>query len=150
MITGKRILLSLALLFNAFLSFAQKSPSSEGDLKKQAEKLFEKESYQEATPMYSQLLSLYPRDAVYNYRYGVCLIMSGQDKTGAASYLEVAAKSTSIDPDVHFYLGRSYMFTDHFNEALSEFGQFKKLGSSAKQSKLGVDRFIENCNNANV
>src|SRR6187431_2992618 len=105
MITGKRILFSLALLFSVTVSFAQKSPSSESDLKKQAEKLFEKESYQEAAPMYSQLLSLYPREAVYNYRYGVCLIMSGQDKTGAASYLQAAAKNKDTDPDVHFYLG---------------------------------------------
>ena len=150
MITGKRILLSLALLFNAYASIAQKSPSSESDLKKQAEKLFEKESYQEAAPMYSQLLSLYPRESVYNYRYGVCLIMSGQDKTGAASYLQAAAQSKETDPDVHFYLGRSYMFMDRYNEALGEFAQFKKLGPSGKQIKLGVDRFIENCNNANI
>jgi len=150
MITGKRILFSLALLFNAAVSIAQKSPASESDLKKQAEKLFEKESYQEAIPMYSQLLSLYPREAVYNYRYGVCLLMSGQDKTGAATYLEAAAKVKETDADVHLYLGRSYMFMDHFNEALAEFSQFKKTGSSAKQSKLGVDRLIQNCNNANV
>jgi hypothetical protein len=150
MITGKRILFSLALLFSAAVSFAQKSPASESDLKKQAEKLFEKEVYQEALPMYSQLLSLYPREAVYNYRYGVCLLMSGQDKTGAATYLEAAAKVKETDADVHFYLGRSYMFMDHFNEALAEFSQFKKTGTSAKQSKLGVDRLIQNCNNANV
>src|SRR5688500_18957317 len=105
MMKGKRILLSIALLFNAALAVAQKSPASESDLKKQAEKHFENESYQEAATMYSQLLSLYPREAIYNYRYGVCLLMSGQDKTGAAAYLEAAAKSKEINPDVHFYLG---------------------------------------------
>src|SRR6187200_256300 len=130
MISGKHILFSLALLFSATVSFGQKSPTSEADLKKQAEKLFEKESYQEAVPMYSQLLSLYPRDPVYNYRYGVCLIMSGQDKTGASSYLEVAARDKNTEADVHFYLGRSYMFNDHFNEAISEFTQFKKTGTA--------------------
>src|SRR6476620_7764491 len=106
---GTRILISLALLINACIAVAQKSPASESDLKKQAEKFFQNESYPEAAPMYSQLLSLYPRDPVFNYRYGVCLLMSGQDKTGAATYLEAAAKSPTMEPEVHFYLGSSYM-----------------------------------------
>src|SRR5690349_16394101 len=149
MIKGKSILLSLILFFS-LAAEAQKSPSSESDLKRQADKLFEKESYQEAMPMFSQLLSLYPKDPVYNYRYGVCLLMSGQDKTGAATYLETAAKAKEMDPDVHFYLGRSYMFMDHFTEAINEFTLFKKLGSTAKQNKLQPDVYLKNCENANV
>ncbi|MEO8087472.1 MAG: hypothetical protein ABI763_11660, partial [Bacteroidota bacterium] len=150
MTSGRTVVLSLFLFFGAVVSEAQKSPASEYDLKKQAEKLFEKENYPEAATMYSQLLSLYPRDAVYNYRYGVCLLMSGQDKTGAASYLEVAAKSKETDADVNFYLGRSYMFMDHFNEAINAFTLFKKEGASSKQSKLQPDQYIHNCENANL
>jgi tetratricopeptide (TPR) repeat protein len=149
MTAGKHCLFSLILFFSVTVSVAQKSPASESDLKRQAEKLFEKESYAEAAPMYSQLLSLYSRDAVYNYRYGICLLMSGIDKTGAASYLEAAAKSKEMDPDVNFYLGRSYMFMDHYNEAIAAFTTFKKLGSSAKQNKLQPDIYIRNCENAN-
>jgi|GEM_PF-6425593 len=146
---GRRIYFSCVLFFCATVSVAQKSPASESDLKKQADKLFEKENYVEATPMYSQLLSLYAKDAGYNYRYGICLLMSGQDKTGAASYLEAAAKAKETDADVNFYLGRSYMFMDHYNEAISAFTLFKKNGAPGKQSKLRPDVYIRNCENAN-
>ena len=142
------LLLSLCIIFCVTAAVAQKSPSSEDDLRKQAEKLFEKENYLEAAPMYSQLLSLYPRDAVYNYRYGVSLLLSGLDKTGAATYLEAATKSKEMDPDVNFYLGRSFMYSDHFNEAINLFNHFKKTGSTAKQNKLQPDIYIRNCENA--
>lgn len=149
MTLGKHGLFSLFLFYTVTVSVAQKSPASESDLKRQAEKLFEKENYAEATPMYSQLLSLYPREAVYNYRYGVCLLMSGEDKTGAASYLEAASKAKETDADVQFYLGRSYMFMDHYNEAIAAFTLFKKSGSPARQIKLQPDIYIRNCENAN-
>ncbi len=150
MILGKRLSFSFLIFCLCSASLlAQKSPASENDLKKQAEKLFQNQKYEDATPMYSQLLSLYPREAIYNYRYGVCLLMSGKDKTGAATYLEAAAKAKETDPDVFFYLGRSYMFMDHYNEAISSFNHFKTLASTAKQSKLQPDDFIHNCEFAN-
>ncbi len=144
----KPILLLLVLLFAASITVAQKSPASEADLKKQAEKLFEKQNYEEATPMYSQLLSLYTHEAIYNYRYGLCLLLSGKDKTGAATYLEVAAKAKQTVPDVYFYLGRSYMFMDHYNEAISAFTVFKKNASASRQTALQPDIYIQNCKNA--
>src|SRR4051812_38758191 len=73
-------------------SFAQKSPTSVNDLKKKAEKYFNDEKYQDAVQLYSQLLSLEPQSPVYNYRYGVCLLFTGKDKTQAGGYLEAAAK----------------------------------------------------------
>ncbi|MCX6276091.1 MAG: hypothetical protein NTV09_12885 [Bacteroidetes bacterium] len=148
MIQGNRLYLLLVFLFAASIAVAQKSPASEADLKKQAEKLFEKQNYEEATPMYSQLLSLYSREAIYNYRYGICLLMSGRDKTGAATYLEVAAKAKETDPDVYYYLGRSYMFMDHYNEAINAFTVFKKNALSSKQNVLQPDIYIQNCKNA--
>ena len=148
MIQVNRLYILLVFLFAGSISVAQKSPASEADLKKQAEKFFEKQNYEEASPMYSQLLSLYPREAIYNYRYGICLLMSGRDKTGAATYLEAAAKVKETDPDVYFYLGRSYMFMDHYNEAINALNLFKNNALTSKQNELQPDIYIQNCKNA--
>src|SRR5947209_12671228 len=68
-------------IFISSFSVAQKSPTSVADMKKKAEKYFGDEKYQDAVQLYSQLLSLEPQSPVYNYRYGVCLLFTGKDKT---------------------------------------------------------------------
>src|ERR1043165_5867086 len=73
--------------------------SSVGDLKKKGEKLFNDEKYGEAIEIYSQLLSLESQSPVYSYRYGVCLLFAGKDKSQAISYLETAVKSESSKPE---------------------------------------------------
>ena len=69
---------------------AQGTFKSEGDLKKQAEKLFEAESYTQAFPLYSQLLALYQKDANYNYKFGACMLYANEDKEKPILYLKYA------------------------------------------------------------
>ncbi len=126
---------------------AQKSPSSEADLKKQAERQFNQHNYASATPLYSQLLSLYPKSPDYNYRYGVCLLLSSKDKATSVSYLENASSNPKTEEEVFFYLGKAYMLTNNYNAALSAFEKFKKQAAT-KAKKLEVDLFIDNCVNA--
>ena len=54
----------------------QGSVGSEDDLKAKANELFEAENYKEAKLMYAQLLSLYPKDPTYNYRFGACVLQT--------------------------------------------------------------------------
>ena len=68
-------------------AFSQNVFSSEDALKKQANKLFEEEDFAKAYPLFSQLLSLYPKDAQYNYKFGTCLLYSSNDKGKAISYI---------------------------------------------------------------
>ncbi len=127
--------------------YAQKSPSSEADLKKQAERQFNQHNYANATPLYSQLLSLYPKSPDYNYRYGVCMLLSSKDKVTSVSYLENASTNPKTEEEVFFYLGKAYMLTNNYNAALTAFEKFKKQ-AAAKAKKLEVDLFIDNCVNA--
>ncbi|TAL62246.1 MAG: hypothetical protein EPN85_03085, partial [Bacteroidetes bacterium] len=83
------ILLFIAFLF-CFHAAAQNVFSSEEDLKKQANKLFEEEEFGKAYPLFSQLLSLYPKDARYNYKFGTCLLFASNDKEKATPYIEYA------------------------------------------------------------
>jgi len=136
------------LIFVSNFSIAQKSPSSVNDLKKKAEKFFNEEKYNEAVPFYSQLLSLESQSPVYNYRYGVCLLYTGKDKTQAAVFLESAARFPTTKPEVHLYLGISYMYAEHYREAIGQFEEYKKTGNASKEGKLKADRLIKNCQSA--
>ena len=63
--------------------FSQTFVSSEAELKKQADKYFNAEKYEAALPDYSRLLSLYPQEPLFNYRFGVCLLLAGKEKANA-------------------------------------------------------------------
>jgi WD40-like Beta Propeller Repeat len=131
----------------ATASISQNLFSSEEDLKKQANTLFEEEDFAKAYPLFSQLLSLYPKDAQYNYKFGTCLLFSSKDKEKAISYLEYAAKrqKQNVDKEVFFYLGKSYHLNYRFSDAIKCYTTYKKIASSKQAETYEVDKQIEMC-----
>ena len=120
----------------------------EGDLKKQAEKYFEDEDYNLAYKLFSQLVSLYPKDPDYNYKLGVCMLYTEPDKKKPYSYLQLATKNPADAPkDAKFYLAKTYHFNYRFDEAIKLYTEYKEIGSAASIKKLQVDREIQACKN---
>jgi hypothetical protein len=126
---------------------AQNSFGSEEELKAQAAKLFDADEFEEAYPLYSQLLSLYPKDPTYNFRLGVCMLYASDDKEKAIPFLEYAAKRPDVEKEVIYYMARAYHLNYRFDEAITQFNAYKKVASEAKAEKLLVDRQIEMCKN---
>jgi len=149
----KHKVLSLHICFFILFFFAQSvfvaqnNFSSEGDLKKQANKLFENEDYTAAYPLYSQLVSIYPKDPEYNYKLGVCMLYSGGDREKPIQYLEFASQKKEVDKEVFFYLGKAYHLNYRFDNAITAYNNFKKAASKAQIQKLEVDQQIAMCNN---
>ena len=135
------------LIYFPVLIQAQGNFSSEEELKIYAGELFQKEDYVKALPLYSQLLSLYPKDPNYNYRFGVCLLFSDADKEKPVKYLEYASSKEEVDPEVFFYLGRTYHLNYRFDDAIGAYHKFNQKGNSQSKSALRADRQIEMCNN---
>lgn len=137
----------LLLFFFSFnYSFAQLK--NEAELKKQADKDFENEEYTLAYKLYSQLVSLYPRDPEYNYRLGVCMLYTDADKKKPFSYLKIATSNPKEAPkDAKFYLAKTYHVNYKFDDAIKLYNEFKQIGSSSSIKKLQVDREIESCKN---
>ena len=141
------LLLFLGLNVLNIKVFAQNDFKSEDDLKKQADKLFEEQKYQEALPLFSQLLSLYQKDPVYNYKYGTCMLYATEDKEKPLMYLGFASNKPNVDNDVFFQYGRALQLNYRFEEAINIYNNFKKNASSKSISSSRVDDYIENCNN---
>ena len=128
-------------------SRAQKAPVNESQLKKQANNYFDNEDYANAYLQYSQLLSLYPQDPNYNYRFGACMLFSQADKKKPIDYIETAVKQAGVDNLAYFYLGRAYHLNYRFDDAIRAYQHFKQNASSSDLKKHSVDRLIEMCNN---
>ena len=122
-----------ALLIGIISPFAlaQGTYDSEKDLKSKAGKAYNDDRFSEALPLYSQLLSLYPKDPEITYRYGVCLLETGQEREKCISYLFTASKSPEVDSEVYFFLGKALHLNYRFDEALVNYGIFKSKASKA-------------------
>ncbi|MFN4853071.1 MAG: hypothetical protein ACK5JC_01480 [Bacteroidota bacterium] len=138
----------LALVFlNVFSVRAQDSFGSEKELRNKASKYFKNDDFASCLPLYSQLLSLYPKEAEYNYRYGVCLLMAGKEKEKSIAYLSNASKSTDAEMEVFFYLGKACHLNYRFDEAIQHYNTYRSKASDKKTLKYDVDRQIEMCKN---
>src|SRR5215831_11053332 len=100
------IVYAALLLIISNKSVAQKSPASEADSKKEASKFFDQEDFANAYPLYSELLSIHPDNAEYNYRFGACMLFTKADKEKPVDYLELAIKQPGIEKLAYYYLGR--------------------------------------------
>ncbi|MBT6438539.1 MAG: hypothetical protein HOK72_02465, partial [Flavobacteriales bacterium] len=124
---------------------AQTGYESETDLKKQAEQFWEEKDFQGALPLYSQLLSLYPKDPDYNYKFGSCMLHVEEDKSASLKYLEFAASRPNVNPEALFYLGKGYHLNYRFIEAQEKYIDFKEIGAAKEVEKLKVDQHIQMC-----
>lgn len=133
-------------LLSLSTSFAQSL--NESELKKEALKSFENEDYSSAYKLYSQLVSLYPKDPDYNFHIGVCMLYTEPDKKKPFSYLKLAASSSKDSPkESKFYLAKTYHINYQFDEAIKLYNDYKQIGSSSSIKRLEVDREIEACKN---
>lgn len=128
-------------------TFAQSNFKSETELKKKADELFLEGEYVQAYPLYSQLLSLYPKDHFYNFRFGACVIYADKDKEKAIKYLEYAVSKADIDVEAYFFLGKAYHINYRFDDAIKAYSTFKTKAGNKKRKLLNPEREIEMCEN---
>ncbi|HAW51477.1 MAG TPA: hypothetical protein DCX54_03975 [Flavobacteriales bacterium] len=126
---------------------AQTKYESEADMIKAADDLYENGQYVNAMPLFSQLVSLYPKEASYNMKYGVCLLHAERDKAECLKYLKYAAGKSEADPISNYYYGEALHRNYELNKAIKYYSKFKSLGNAKKVASLDVDRKIEMCNN---
>ena len=127
------ILLVLTCGFNAA---AQVKNTKE--LVKVADKYFEAKNYKDALPLYSQLVSNYPKDPNYNYRYGASLLFADVDKSKALPYLEFAVGRTEVEPEAFFFLGKAYHLNYSFSKASKNYEKFRDLGKAKEVARYDV------------
>ena len=141
---GLYILFFLFSFVESGVTFAQ---DSEQLLSQTGAKLFSDEDYVAATPYYSQLLALQPRNPEYNYKYGACLLYNASNKRNAIKYLEFATANEEVNSDAFYFMGKAYHLNYQFEKAISFYNSYI-LKSKGKSNKAWeVDRQIQSCQN---
>jgi len=123
---------------------AQKA-GSEQQLSKEASSYFGAGDYLKAYPIYSQLVSLHPKNEDYLYRFGACAIYSDADKSKAIQYLSSATRKDAKDPMAWYYLGKAYHLNYQFSDAVKAYETFVSKADPKVSAKLNAQREIETC-----
>ncbi len=129
---------------------AQKSDASEKEMREKAALAFEAKKYDEAAPLFSQLLSLNLRDTLLNYYYGASLSMLPKDRRTSVSYLEFAVSGRSVPKEVWYFYGRGLMAAGRYSNAKEAFDTFLSSGAGDKPMKSEAKVLSSNCANADV
>jgi hypothetical protein len=118
------------------------------------------EDYNEALPLYLQLLKINPSNSNYKYRIGQCYINTPGEKNKAVSYLEDAVKNINPDYkeghfketkapyDALYYLANAYRINNQIDKALETYNQFKKNLDPLIYDSTIVNLQIISCRNA--
>jgi hypothetical protein len=136
-------LITLLCAMSVFFAFTQ----TEDEVKEKSSVLFDEQKFVEATPYYLRLLSLQPKNATYNYRYGTCLLFNASKKQESLRYLKFAVTDPLVEPLAHFYMGRAFHLNYLFKDAIDSYENFKKIATPSAVSGTDVDRCLEMAKN---
>ncbi len=130
---------------NIFPQEAQQTPTRQSSTE-----AFNKGDYKKAYNGFSELLAKYPRDPLYKYYSGVCLVKMNVEPAKAASLLIQARQGSAvvrtIPSDAVFWLGRAQQMSGKFSEAIASYNDFANQAGKKAARELGVENFIKQCN----
>ncbi len=111
---------------------------------------FNKGQYEEAYNRFSDLLRQFPKDPLYKYYTGICLVKLERAPSKAAELLEEAAQAgISVKPvpeDVWFWLGRAQQMSGRFTDAVSSYERFMEIAGKKASRVMKVQDHIRQCN----
>jgi tetratricopeptide (TPR) repeat protein len=141
-------LLLLAMLIISFSGdiFSQKlqgKPTRQSSLE-----AFSKGDWEQAYKEFNELLVTYPKDPLYKYYSGVCLINLNRDPGEAVSRLKQALETAAIralPSDAQFYLGRAQQMNGKYSEAVESYNSFIDQAGKKMAREYRVSEFIQQC-----
>ena len=134
-------------LFGLLAIFALVSGDTEEEnqLAIQAEKAFVEKNFEKSTSLYSQLLSSYPKNTTYNYKYGASLLYSSPDKANALKYLQYAVTNNERDSLSLFYLAKAYHLNFYFDDAVEYYQKFNNKIPAKYRTEYEINDLITQC-----
>jgi tetratricopeptide (TPR) repeat protein len=112
---------------------------------------FIKGNFELAFQGFSELLTKYPKDPLYKYYSGVCLLNLNREPEKALLFLSQAQQGSAVvrtvPSDALFWLGRANQVNGKFNEAISSYNSFAGLAGKKAARDFGVDDYVKQCEN---
>lgn len=111
---------------------------------------FEKGDYDKAFGDFTELLVTFPKDPLYKYYSGVCLVKLNRDPENAVLLLKEALKGSSVarmvPADALYWHARALQLSGKYREAVAEFTEFSEQSGKKISRELGVPDLIQQCN----
>ena len=110
---------------------------------------FKKGDYESAYRQFNELLVTFPKDPLYKYYSGVCLVKMQRDQENAVSLLTEARQDGSVvrtvPSDALFWLGRAQQMSGRFEEAVKSYNDFTDLSGKRASKELGIPEYLQQC-----
>ncbi|MDX2445030.1 MAG: hypothetical protein QNK30_14640, partial [Bacteroidales bacterium] len=154
---------SIFLFFNFLIINFPISGQQKTELKEtfvEAESYFLFDEYSEALPLYLKLLNIFPDNANFKYRIGVCYLNIPGEKDKAIKYLEEASQVVNLKYregsyrevaapiESFYYLGDAYRVNNMLNKAIETYQYFKDNLNPKDYDPEIVEHQIQTCHNA--
>ena len=103
--------------------------------------------WSKAIPFYKKANDFNPDNATLNYKLGNCNLVSIHKYYALDYFIHAYKLKPTIAKDIHYKIGRAYQYQYKFDEALHEYGLFRKTLNNDADAKVIVElnRFIKQC-----
>lgn len=147
MIRVRILIVCSLLLFSAIPAEARKA-LDERKMARKAEAHFQFSEYDEALPMFLELLEKNPDNAKYCFYTGICYYYSSTARPLAVPYFERALRLPGIDKtaDLYLHAGLAYLSVNRFGDASTCFHLFRQKADASYDPTI-ADRLIKYCEN---
>lgn len=130
-------------LFNSLCAqITQPAPTRQSSIE-----AFSKGNYEQAYNGFNQLLLKYPKDPLYKYYSGACLVLMKRTPEYAMTLLQQALKGASVvrslPPDARFYLGRAQQMSGKFTDAVESYATYTEEVGKKKAREQNVPAYIQ-------
>ena len=148
-ITQNNLKVFIALMLSASISVSYAQNAPQKATRQSALDAFSGGKYDMAYVQYSELSTLYPKDPLYKYYRGVCLVRLEREPEPAAKLLKESIRESaairSVPPDARFYLGRALQMSGHFAEAIQSYEDYSESAGKKAAKDMNVPEFIKQC-----
>jgi hypothetical protein len=140
-------IMMVILLSSIPLSYSQNVPVKA--TRQSAVNEFNSGKFDTAYDQFTQLTSLYPKDPLYKYYRGVCLVKLERDPHLASDLLDTSVRESAairqVPSDAQFYLGRARQQAGLFDEAIRSYESFTSLSGKKAAREMNVPELIKQC-----
>lgn len=140
----KKNMTILLFFFLTIMSFAQSIPNRQSAIE-----AFSKGDYSVAYDQFGKLLEQFPKDALYKYYKGACLVSLENNPSEAVRLLTEARTSSTVSrpipEDALFWLARAKQQSGDFSEAVKLFNDFSLLVGKKRSREVGIPGYITQC-----
>jgi tetratricopeptide (TPR) repeat protein len=140
------LLAGLAFFNNTSAQKSQPVPTRQSSIE-----AFSTGNWELAYEGFSQLLLKYPKDPLYKYYSGACLVMMKKEPDEAAALLQQSINGASVvrslPPDALFYLGRAQQMSGKYAEAIVSYSSYTEQVGKKVARDQDVPGYIQECEN---